>query len=130
MLQPVLSDSSESHVRSYRATRDRVGPSAAAGRPASPWRAAGRRVRVGSEWREGGAPPAEGLVAPPRQARRRGTASGPGLRGRPVPAGPSIMGELDQNQYTPFAQGRKYRDSSLVSRDSVKFIFPLTCTLC
>ena len=46
---PALSESSEAHVGLCRAIRDLVGPN---GRPAKPWRAAGRRVRVASEWRE------------------------------------------------------------------------------
>ena len=66
----------KSQVRSCRATCDRVGPSAAY-RP----RRGGRRPSYPSRIR---APPADGLVAPPRPARRRGTASG--LRGQPVRA--------------------------------------------
>ena len=47
------------------------------------------RATVEREWLRG-APPAEGLVAPPWPARRRSTASG--LRGKPEPAGPSGHG--------------------------------------
>ena len=43
---PALSESYELHVRSCRATGDRVGPNAAR------WRVADSRIRVTSEWIE------------------------------------------------------------------------------
>ena len=60
------------HPRPCRARR---------GRPASSWQAAGRRIRVASEWRERrhGAPPAGGLVAP---GSRRGRSARPARAGR------------------------------------------------
>ena len=87
-------------------------------RPVSPWPAAGRRIRVASEWRERrhGAPPAGGLVAPPRPARRRGRSA--------RPAGPRITkGRVGGSKRKYAIEGLTYGNWGLKSRGSVGFIF-------
>ena len=76
-----FSESSESHVRSCLATRNRVGPNAA-----DRTRRRGRRIPVASEWRERRheAPPAGGA---PRRGQRGAAAD---MHCRPDTAGPSI----------------------------------------
>ena len=82
---PALSESSESHVRPCRATRDRVGPNPA-GRPRR-----GGPPAVVSESHPSGESGDAGRRRPGGSLPRRGRrGAGAGLRGRPEPAGPSI----------------------------------------
>ena len=118
---PALSELSESHMCSCQATRDQV-RSIGRGRPATPWRAAGRRIQIASEWRElrHWAQPAGGSL--PRRCR---LGAGAGLRGRPLPAGLSITkgGWVGSKKIgTHGAVDSAYQDF-LISRDSIEFIF-------
>ena len=102
---PALSESSESHVRSCRATRDRVGPNPTG------WSCRGGPPAVVSESHPIGESGDAGRRRQGGSLHRRGRRSaGAGLRGRPKPAGPSITegGWVGSKEIKSFGNGETY----------------------
>ena len=110
---PALSESSDSHVRSCRATRDRVGPDAA-GRPRR-----GRPLAVVSESHPSGESGDMGRRRPGGSLPR--ARAGADLRGRPEPAGPSITNPNQglERSHLSSAVGTHAVRASRVWRDAV-----------